>query len=250
MQIQYFKEPSSYLGREMEYKIYGSKGRICLVIPTQNNRFHEWEWRNMYASVQPLIEEERICFVACDSIDMETWSNAYGDANYRFSTHEAWINYLTNELMPSVQEKLGNEEPWWVCGASIGATHGANLYFRYPDLFDGVLGLSGIYDVSAFYGPFHNETTYNNNPMAYLYHMPKDHPYIEKYNKGQMIFCTGQGAWEEQSCEDLHHLQSIFQEKGIEAWCDFWGTDVYHDWPWWQVQFPYFIKKMIEKDSR
>ena len=51
MQIQYFKEYSQSLQRDMEYKIYGHAGKICLVIPTQNNRFHEWEWRHMYDTV-------------------------------------------------------------------------------------------------------------------------------------------------------------------------------------------------------
>lgn len=59
MQIQYFKEYSQSLQRDMEYKIYGHAGKICLVIPTQNNRFHEWEWRHMYDTVQDEIEQER-----------------------------------------------------------------------------------------------------------------------------------------------------------------------------------------------
>lgn len=247
MQIQYFKEYSQSLQRDMEYKIYGHAGKICLVIPTQNNRFHEWEWRHMYDTVQDEIEQGKIRFVACDSIDMETWSNCYGDPLYRFDMHETWMNYLVDELIPSVQKKLNDFAPWWVTGASIGATHSANLYFRFPDLFDGVLGLSGIYDVSEFYGSYHNDITYRNNPMAYMYNLPLDHPYIEKYNRGQMIFCVGQGAWEDQAVSDLRKLDGIFQAKGIHAWFDFWGYDVAHDWPWWQKQFPYFINHMLEK---
>ena len=35
-------------------------------------------------------------------------------------------------------------------GCSLGATHAANLFFRFPDQFDGLLALSGIY--TADYG--------------------------------------------------------------------------------------------------
>lgn len=111
MQIQYFKEYSQSLQRDMEYKIYGHAGKICLVIPTQNNRFHEWEWRHMYDTVQDEIEQGKIRFVACDSIDMETWSNCYGDPLYRFDMHETWMKYLVDELIPSVQKKLNDFAP-------------------------------------------------------------------------------------------------------------------------------------------
>ena len=40
----------------------------------------------------------------------------------------------------------------------------------------------------------------------------------------------------------------IFREKGIEAWCDFWGPDVNHDWPWWFRQMRYFLPFMINEE--
>ena len=40
-------------------------------------------------------------------------------------------------------------------------------------------------------------------------------------------------------------LKSIFEEKGIRAFFDFWGYDVDHDWPWWRKQFPYFLNKIL-----
>ena len=39
MQVQYIKEYSNCLDREMEYKIYGQGGKLCLAIPSQNGRF-------------------------------------------------------------------------------------------------------------------------------------------------------------------------------------------------------------------
>ena len=48
MQVQYIKEYSNCLDREMEYKIYGQGGKLCLAIPSQNGRFFEWEDRGMF----------------------------------------------------------------------------------------------------------------------------------------------------------------------------------------------------------
>jgi esterase/lipase superfamily enzyme len=75
--------------------------------------------------------------------------------------------------------------------------------------------------------------------------MPKDHPYIELYNQKKIIFCVGQGAWEEEGVRTLRHLQSVFENKGIHAWCDFWGYDVAHDWPWWFKQIRYFVPILL-----
>jgi esterase/lipase superfamily enzyme len=41
-------------------------------------------------------------------------------------------------------------------------------------------------------------------------------------------------------------MASIFQKKGIHAWCDFWGYDVSHDWDWWKKQSRYFLPKVLD----
>ena len=43
MNIQYFKEYSPALGREMEWKVYGHGGRPVLYIPCQDGRFFDFE---------------------------------------------------------------------------------------------------------------------------------------------------------------------------------------------------------------
>jgi len=40
---------------------------------------------------------------------------------------------------------------------------------------------------------------------------------------------------------DTRRLQELLAAKNVPAWIDFWGQDVNHDWPWWRVQFPYFL---------
>ena len=40
-------------------------------------------------------------------------------------------------------------------------------------------------------------------------------------------------------------FRKLLEYKDIPAWIDFWGYDVNHDWDWWRVQFPYFVKRVI-----
>ena len=216
MQVQYIKEYSNCLDREMEYKIYGQGGKLCLAIPSQNGRFFEWEDRGMITKVRML-------------------------------KHELWFEYILTELIPSVQEKINNYDKWMVTGASLGATHAANLIFRFPKQFDTLLALSGIYDTELFYGDYHDENTYHNNPCAYMKNMSLDHPYMELYKQSKLIFCVGQGNWEQECVESLRQFSTILYDQHIEAWCDFWGYDVYHDWPWWKVQLQYFMEQIFKE---
>lgn len=134
-----------------------------------------------------------------------------------------------------------------VTGLSMGANHAAIVFLRRPDLFRGVVALSGVYDSDYFFHGWMNPTLYENSPERFLPNLPQDHPYVNLYNQRQMIFCVGQGAWEEDGVRTLRHLERVFKEKGIRAWCDFWGYDVSHDWPWWFRQMRYFIPNVIDE---
>ncbi|MBQ2640523.1 MAG: prolyl oligopeptidase family serine peptidase, partial [Lachnospiraceae bacterium] len=131
-------------------------------------------------------------------------------------------------------------------GCSLGATHAGIVALRRPDLFEGCIAMSGIYDATYFTGGWMNSVWYDNSPVHFLQNMPTDHHYIDLYNHRSLIFCVGQGAWEEDGIRTLLLMASIFQYKGIHAWCDFWGYDVNHDWPWWKKQIRYFLPKVLD----
>jgi esterase/lipase superfamily enzyme len=159
---------------------------------------------------------------------------------------EQYFHYIVDEAVPLILEKTNGRLPM-TTGLSMGANHALNTFLRRPDLFSGVLALSGVYDSDYFFDGWMDGTLYMNSPERYLPNMPKDHPYIDIYNKKQIIICVGQGAWEEEGVRTLRYLQSVFADKGINAWCDFWGYDVNHDWPWWFKQMRYFIPILLER---
>ena len=54
MEMQYFKEYSPALGREMECKVYGHGGRPMLYIPCQDGRFFDFEDFHMADTLAPV----------------------------------------------------------------------------------------------------------------------------------------------------------------------------------------------------
>ena len=249
METQYFSFYSEALGRDMECKVYGHGGRPVLFIPCQDGRFFDFENFKMTDTWAPWIESGQAMVFSIDTIDKETWSDKEGDPYWRIRRHEDWIRYITEEMVPTILA-ISHERNGWdydpgilVFGCSLGATHAANLYFRFPDIFTGVMALSGIYSGSFGFGDYMDEMVYNNSPVDYLNGMPYHHPYVEKYNRNRGVICVGLGAWEQP--ETTRRIDELCRAKGIDLWVDYWGSDVNHDWPWWHKQVPYFLPKIL-----
>ena len=248
MQTYYTKWYSPSVGRDMEIKVYGHSGRPVLFIPCQDGRFYDFENYKMTDAWAPWIESGQCTVFAIDTLDKETYS-AKGDAYWRIRRHEAWFAYMTNEVVPFIRN-LTNERNGWegypgviAFGCSLGATHAANLFFRRPDLFDGLLALSGIYTSDYGFHGYMNEDVYRNSPVDYLAGMPKDHPFIEQYNRHKGVIVVGQGPWEIPA--STFRLKDICEEKGINVFFDIWGYDVKHDWDWWYKQVAVHVPHVL-----
>lgn len=249
METQYFCDYSPALGRMMECKVYGHAGQPVLFIPCQDGRFYDFEGYQMTDTWGPWIESGQVMVLAIDTIDKETWSDKASHPYDRARRHEAWVRYITEEAAPKIQY-LAQERNGWdrtpgviAFGCSLGATHAANLFLRFPDQFTGLLALSGIYTAEYGFGDYMDEVVYQNSPVHYMENLTYGHPYIEKYNRNKGIICVGTGAWE--IPETTLRLKQIFAEKGINIWVDVWGGDVNHDWPWWHKQVAYFVPKLL-----
>lgn len=250
MNVEYYKEFSHELNRDMEFKVYGHAGYPCLVFPAQNGRFYDFEDFGMVACIQNQIEEGKIQLFCCDSIDQETWSDEHGDPRYRIEQHERWFHYIVEELVPRIQQisAKGNgrfPEGIMTTGCSMGGFHAANFFFQRPDLFKKVATMSGVFDAKFFFHDYEDELVHKNSPIAYLNEMEESHPYNALYRQNDMIFCCGQGAWEHDMLDSMRRMEQIFQNHKWDAWFDYWGYDVSHDWPWWRKQFPYFLQFIL-----
>ena len=158
MNIQYFKNYSPALGRDMECKLYGHGGQPILFIPCQDGRFFDFENFQMTNVWAPWIDSGEVTIFTVDTIDTETWSNTNGDPRWRICRHEDWFRYLTDEMVPFIHAKMK---------ASYG------------------------------FGSYMDDLVYMNSPVHYLPNLPADHPYMELYRHRKAIICVGQGPWEE-----------------------------------------------------
>ena len=233
MEIRYEKHWSSYLNREMEFKVYGHGGKSVLFVPCQGGRFFDFENFKMLDAWADWIESGQCRVFSVDCIDNEAWAAQGADNRWRIENHECWYNYIVNELVPTIHYIACNGDPIMTFGCSMGAMHAANLYYRRPDLFDSCFAISGLYDNKLFFGDYCDDLVYNNCPCLYLQNMPQDHWYMDLYRTQKSLVVCGQGAWEEPLLESTRWLDTVCRSKGIPTRFEYWGYDVNHDWPWW-----------------
>ncbi|TIO64255.1 MAG: hypothetical protein E5X98_17320, partial [Mesorhizobium sp.] len=133
------------------------------------------------------------------------------------------------------------------CGCSMGGYHSSNFVFRFPELASGVISLSGVYSTRDFFGRTLEGSIFYNSPLDYLPGIV-DQKLLGRLRALRLIFCCGQGAWEERMLVETRELEQVLREKSIAAWVNYWGGDVSHDWPWWHKQLVYFFGRWLDDD--
>ena len=151
----------------MALKVYGHYGKPMVVFPAQSGRFYDYENFGMVEAVRGSIDAGKIKLYAVDSIDSQSWANWEAHPADRARRHEDYDHYITQEVFPFIRTQCGGYQgKCLTTGCSMGAYHSANFFFRHPDIFDGVISISGLYQLSLFVGDFMDTHIYFNSPLA------------------------------------------------------------------------------------
>ena len=154
--------------------------------------------------------------------------------------HQQFNEYVVNEVVPFIYKDCNGEVPIITSGASLGALHSANTFFRRPDIFKGTIAMSGSYDLSDYSKGYFDETCYFNSPVHYLPNLEDENVLNELRKNYHIHILTGQGNYENPKGSEI--LSAILTAKGIPNDLEMWGFDVPHDWPTWRKMLPYVIE--------
>ena len=236
---------SSALGRDMHVNVYGKKGLPVIAFPTLAAAPESLEEAGVIDELADYLDSGTIQLFCTQTVDDESWA-AEGDPADRAQRQEQFYHYVADELVPLVHKVTRRKARPLALGFDMGATHAAIALLRRPDLFQGCMSLSGSYDARHYFGEWMDATLYDNAPCAFLPHMAPDHPYVAVYNQRQLLFCTGQDASEADSLRTTREIDGELRRLGVDAWCDYWGGDVTHTWPWWKKQLRYFLPIVLD----
>ena len=229
MHREYHKWFSPRLQREMELLVFGHAGVPVIVFPTSGGKFYEFEDRGMVGAVAGKIHGGEIQLYCVDSVDMESWYNRGAHPRQKILRHMQYESYVMEEVLPLVRWK--NHSPHLAtAGCSFGGYHAANIALRHPDVFTGLLSMSGAFDTSSFLRGYSDLDCYFNIPTQYVANMT-DPWYLDRYRHNTYVLATGV---HDQCWEQNERMGAIFRSKGIPHRLDVWGDNTGHDWPWWQ----------------
>ena len=134
IQGTYYKEWSRVLGRDMEFKVYGTAGVPVLALPARGGRFYDWENNGMPDAIAQLLNEGKVQLFCADSIDGEAVLNGDIPVRRRAEMEEKYFVYLTAELAPRVLalNEAEKDTKLWCVGIDLGAVHAVNCRLRRP----------------------------------------------------------------------------------------------------------------------
>ncbi len=230
---------SGNLDRRMEIATWGHFGFPLLMFPTAAADFLEYERFYVIDVLKDFIESGKVKVFSINSINRSSWLNSELHPKYKALRQAQYNSYIVEEVVPYIWHSCGGRIGIITTGASLGAFHCANQLSRRPDLFAGMIAMSGAYDIRDYYsGDYYDENIYFNNPVDYLPNLDGHYLHMLRH-KTHLHIVTGQGDYENPDAS--RRLAGILSQKGIPHELDLWGYDMPHDWPTWRKMLPHYI---------
>lgn len=231
---------SPALQKEMPIVAYGHYGFALLFVPTAAADYLEYERFQMMDVLAPWIDSGKVKVFSVNSINNESWLNNNMEPSHKAIRHNQFNEYIFNEVIPYIRKSTSEDTPVILCGASFGALHSMNLFLKRPDLINGVIAMSGVYDLSEYTKGFYDEQVYFNSPMHYIPNLT-DETILEQIRKSNHIhILSGSGDYEDP--EASRRFAGVLYNKGITYELDIWGHEWKHDWPTWRAMLPHYLE--------
>lgn len=239
MQREIHQWYSPRLNKNMEIAVYGHFGFALLLLPTAAADYLEYERFQLLSVLEPYINAGKVKVFSINSINSEAWLNNRMNPRHKAIRHQQFNSYVDNEVIPFIRTHTSDHTKIITSGASLGALHAANLYFRRPDLISGTIAMSGVYDLTTYTKGYYDEDVYFNSPTHYLPNL-NDEYYLSRLRDAKNIhILAGSGDYEDPDAS--RKLSEILTSKGIPHELDIWGWDMKHDWPTWRAMLPHYI---------
>jgi esterase/lipase superfamily enzyme len=112
-------------------------------------------------------------------------------------------------------------------GASMGAYHAASIALRFPEHFQRMIAMSGIYDIRQWTGGYDDELVYQGNPYEFI--RGADDGKLHQIQNMDIIVAIGK---DDPAIEQNRQFSQSLWNRGV--WHAFREWDGFaHDWPYW-----------------
>src|SRR4026209_2961867 len=159
---------SPSLDKEMPIATYGDFGFALLLVPTAAADYLEYERFQLMDTLAPFIDSGKVKVFSINSINNESWLNDNMPGEHKGIRHNQFNQYVFNEVIPFIKTSTSADTPIIISGASFGALHSMNLFLKRPDIINGVIAMSGVYDLTDYTRGHYDDHVYFNSPAHYI----------------------------------------------------------------------------------
>lgn len=224
---------------EMPIVTYGSYGFALLLLPTAGADFLEYERFGLIDSIASFIDAGKLKVFSVNSLNKQSWMNKPMHGAHKAIRHNEFNAYIHNEVVPYIKTHTSADTPIFICGASFGALHSMNLFLKRPDLINGVISMSGVYNLMEYTDGYYDEQVYYNSPAHYVPNLT-DEWYLSRIrSSGHIHILTGSGPYEAPWA--AREFSDVLSSKWIGHEVDDWGPAYNHDWPTWKAMLPHYL---------
>ena len=239
MQREYHKWFSERLNKEMELLVFGHAGPRVIFFPTRGAHFYDYENWRVIEAIADKIEKGWLQVYCVDSVDHESFYNRLAHPAERLNRHLQYEQYILHEVIPlSAAKNPGS--PLFAAGCSLGAYHAVNIAFKYPYLFNKVVGMSGRYDLTKPMGVFidlldgyYTQDSYFNMPSQYLANLTDEY-LLNCLKSMEIVLAIG---LEDAFLDDTRHLSDLLWKMQIVNALHIWDGEAHK---------PRYWRKMVQ----
>lgn len=239
---------SNDLSRAIEVEVYGDAGQPVIVLPEGDSSFASWSEGGMIDALAPLVDSGMMRLVCTDSVDLMGWYSRYAVPEYRLSNIKNFFKFVEKDLLPFVADTCGDDRPPVLAGAGMGALNACVLMLSRPQLFGGLLALSGTYDARRFVVGELPEGWEDVSPVDMVPALPQRGKAVRLLSGLPLAFVCGQDASED-GIDTQRALEQAFEDRGIDATFEYWGYDVRHDWEWWRKEAAEMLPAVLSPEG-
>jgi esterase/lipase superfamily enzyme len=234
--------------KDYDVSVYGNAGRVAIAFPEGDSTCTSWENGGMVGALSQLIDAGELQLVCVDSADDESWYFREGDPAYRYENLSAFYDFVEEDLLDFVAKHTSSKQKPILIGAGMGAVNAAVEAFHHPELFGGLLAMSGAYDARYYLGGDLDDDWKSVSPVDIAAELDPKSKAGKALSAMPTAFVCGQSEYEH-GIETQRALDTLFAQKGIESTFEYWGYDVTPDWGWWQEEAGQLLPCILEENG-
>lgn len=211
---------SPSLGEKVKLEIYGNGGTPVIHFDGYPGYFTNSERTGVLAGIKFQIVNDLNRIYCPDFSDHTKMLENNIEPEARIISHMHFEGFVCDELVMKIK-KESNHQFIILSGVGMGAFYAINLMLKHPEKFDKLIAVCGPSDLRPFFGDYHSEDLYYNNPHEFLPNL-NDPIILDCIRSNDLRLVSIHG---DPYMQQMISLSELLGNKSIDHVLDVWGAD-------------------------